>query len=388
MPDWTARRLGDLPPYLFVDIDRKKAAALAAGRDVIDFGVGDPDRPTPGFVVERLAAAAADRVHHRYPPAVGTARLRRAVAAFVERRFGVTADPDGEVLVLIGTKEGLGHLPLGVLDPGDTALVPQPGYPVYQSACLFAGARIHTMALSGDRGWLPDLAAIPTDVAASAKLMYLNYPNNPTAATAPLAFFEEAVEFARQHQILIAQDAAYSEVFFDEPPPSILQIPGARDVAIEFHSLSKTFNMTGWRVGFAVGNPSAIAALAKVKAHVDSGQFGAIQEAASVALERLDHPDVQGTRERYRRRRDALVDGLRQLGYEVDRPRATFYVWVRCPGGYPSMEFATRLLDEAAVVVVPGIGFGRQGEGHFRMALTVDGDRIEEALVRMRRIRR
>ena len=387
MRNWAARRLGNLPPYLFVEIDRAKAEALAAGREVIDFGVGDPDRPTPAFIVDRLAATIGDAAHHRYPPGVGSPRFRRATAAFMERRFDVRLDPDHEVLGLIGSKEGLGHLPLAVLNPGDRALVPQPAYPVYQAAALFAGADVYPLALSEDRAWLPDFGAIPSDVLESARLMFLNYPNNPTGATASPAFFEEVVAFARRHDILIAQDAAYSEVFFGQPPPSILQVDGAAEVAVEFHSLSKTFNMTGWRVGFAVGNASAIAALAVVKSNIDSGQFGAIQEAACAALESPHHAEVRAVIDRYRGRRDALVEGLRQMGISVATPEATFYVWARCPAGYTSMEFATKLLEEAAVVVVPGIGFGPPGEGYFRMALTVGRPRIAEALERMRRVR-
>jgi LL-diaminopimelate aminotransferase len=386
MDDWTARRLADLPPYLFVEIDRRKRQALAEGRDVIDFGIGDPDRPTPEFIVDRLAQAARDPAHHRYPAEAGLPRLRRGAARFFRRRFGVALDPDHQILTLIGSKEGLGHLPLAVVDPGDTVIVPQPGYPVYHAAALFAGARIQPIPLAADRDWLPDLANIPSKFHTSARMMFLNYPNNPTAATAPLAFFEEAVAFARRHRILIAQDAAYSEVYFDEPPPSILQVDGADEVAVEFHSLSKTFNMTGWRLAFAVGNASAIAALAKVKSNVDSGQFGAIQEAACAALESPDHEVVSRTIDTYRRRREILVTGLRELGVSVAMPKATFFVWARCPAGYTSMEFATKLLGEAAVVVVPGVGFGPAGEGYFRLALTVTADRIQEALERIRRV--
>ncbi|MBN1491315.1 MAG: LL-diaminopimelate aminotransferase [Phycisphaerae bacterium] len=382
-----AARLDALPPYLFVEIDRRKRAAIEAGKDVINLGVGDPDRPTPGFIVERMQAAVADPKNHRYPFDEGVPAFRQEAARWFSQRFGVELDWRTEVLTLIGSKEGIGHLPLGVVNPGDYVLVPQPGYPVYQSATLLAGASPFVMDLTETRNWLPDLAAIPADVCKRASLMYLNYPNNPTAAIAPRTFYEEVVAFARQHKMLIAQDAAYSELYFDAKPISILEVPGARDVAIEFHSLSKTFNMTGWRLGFAVGHADAIAALAKVKANMDSGQFNAIQWAGVEAMRRIDDGEIRALRDMYRERRDVLVAGLRKLGLRVRSPEATFYVWAACPEGCDSMSFVTRLLEEADVVTIPGIGFGKAGEGYFRMALTVGSDRIREALERLAKVK-
>lgn len=389
MPFQRARRLDRLPPYLFIEIDRKKRAALDAGKDVIDFGVGDPDRPTPGFIVDRLAEAAADAKHHRYPPGIGIAAFREAAAAWFERRFGVVLDPQTEVLALIGTKEGLGHLPLAVVNPGDRVLVPQPGYPVYESASIFAGGEPVSMPLSEERLFLPDLNGIGADTLGKTSLMFVNYPNNPTGAVADAAFYERCVGLARAHDFVVCSDAAYSELYFDDDdrPGSILERPGAKDVAVEFHSLSKTFNMTGWRIGFAAGNADVLAALAKIKGNIDSGQFGAVQEAAVTALQHIDGPEVAENRSIYKQRRDRLVEGLNRLGFEVRSPRATFYVWARCPTGQDSMACAGRLLDEAGVVAIPGIGFGGPGEGYVRFALTVGVERIDAALERMAGVR-
>lgn len=383
MSRWSAERLSRLPAYLFVETDRRKREALAAGRDVIDFGVGDPDLPTPGFIVERMAEAIRRPEHHRYAPSAGTAEFRRAAAEYLEERFGVRLDAETEVLSLIGTKEGLGHLPTAVVNPGEVVLVPEPGYPVYAAGAVFAGGSCHTMALTSERGWLPRLEDIPPAVARRARLMYLNYPNNPTGACASRAFYEEAVAFAREYGILIAQDAPYCELAFETPPESILQVPGAKEAAIEFHSLSKTFHMTGWRVGFAVGNREALAALAKVKSNLDSGVFAAIQEAGVTALRNRAHPEVRGLVAMYRRRRDVLVGGLRVAGWPVEPPPATFFVWARCPGGRDSQSVARRLLDECDVVAIPGAGFGACGEGYVRFALTVGEERIAEAARRI-----
>ncbi len=380
-----ASRLDQLPPYLFIDIDRKKRAAIAAGKDVIDFGVGDPDRPTPKFIIDRMAQTVYDPKNHRYPYDAGFPEYKSAAAAWFARRFGVLLDPSTEILTLIGSKEGLGHLPLAVLNPGDVGLVPTPGYPVYHAATLFAGGVPYAMPLAAERKFLPNLDAIPADVLAKARLMFLNYPNNPTGAVASVDFFERAVALARKHDFLICSDAPYSETFFDlsDRPPSIMQVPGAKDVAIEMHSLSKTFNMTGWRIAFAVGNAEVLAALAKVKGNMDSGAFGAIQQAGALALEKIDGPDVAEIRETYKRRRDALVPILNKAGFTVELPRATFFVWARCPAGYDSMGCATRLLEEQSIVAIPGIGFGAAGEGFVRFALTVEVDRIKEAGVRL-----
>lgn len=380
-----ASRLDQLPPYLFIEIDRRKRAAIAAGKDVIDFGVGDPDRPTPTFIIDRMARTIYDPRNHRYPYDAGYPEFKQAAASWLAGRFGVRVDPAAEILTLIGSKEGLGHLPLAVLNPGEMALVPTPGYPVYNAATLFAGGVTHWMPLAEERGFLPDLDAIPAGVLAKTRLMFLNYPNNPTGAVASVEFFEKAVALARRHGFLICSDAPYSETFFDDNdrPPSILQVPGAKECCIEMHSLSKTFNMTGWRIAFAVGNADVLAALAKVKGNMDSGAFGAVQQAAALALEQIDHPDVAAIRRTYRERRDALVPVLRQAGFATAMPRATFFVWSRCPAGYDSMGCATKLLEEAAIVAIPGVGFGPQGEGYVRFALTVEVDRIGEAGRRM-----
>lgn len=386
MPFQPSDRIQALPPYLFVEIDRRKRAALAADKDVIDFGVGDPERPTPDFVVERLAQAARKPANHRYPHQTGSPALRKTVAAFLARRYGVELDPLSEILILIGSKEGLGHLPLALVNPGQAVLVPDPGYPVYTSATIFAGGSLHRFDLSEERGWLPDLGAIPSAASRAAVLMYVNYPSNPIGTVAPLSFYEELVRFAREYDIVVAQDAAYNEMYFHEPPPSILQVEGAREVAIEFHSASKSFNMTGWRVAFAAGNAEVVSALARIKANLDSGQFTAIQEAAGAAFERYDCPEVARTRAVYEERVQLMTTGLRALGFRVQDPRATFYVWAGLPAGYDSMGAVSRLIEEAAIIAAPGNGFGCNGEGYIRFALTVEIERVREALERMQRM--
>ena len=383
-----ATRLRELPPYLFVEIDRKKREAFAAGRDVIDFGVGDPDLATHDFIVDRAAQAVRDPANHRYALGIGRPDFRGCIAEFFSTRYGVKLSPDDEILALLGSKEGLGHLALAVVNPGDTALIPDPAYPVYRSGTIFAGGRPYTVPLTGEHGWLPDLEAIPTDVARAAAVFFLNYPNNPTGAVADLAFFERLVDFGRRHDIVIAHDAAYNEMYLceDDRPPSILQVRGARDVAVELHSASKTFNMTGWRVAFAAGNRDVLAALARIKANLDSGVFGAIQDAACAAYAGINRPELTATRRIYRERAEALTQGLRAVGFEVAAPRATFYVWARVPDGYDSMELAARLLDQAAIVCIPGAGFGKQGRDHVRFALTVEIDRVRAAVERMREL--
>ncbi len=383
MPFEMSKRLQALPPYLFIEIDRKRRAAIAAGKDVINLGVGDPDRPTPEFIIKKMAQSIQEPKNHRYPFDEGVPEFRQEAAKFMKARFGVDIDWQTELITLIGSKEGIGHLPLAVVNPGDKVLVPQPGYPVYQAASIFAGGEPYHMPLTQANGFLPDLSAIPTDIARKASLMFLNYPNNPTAACATLDFFRQAVEFAKSHNIVIAQDAAYSELFFDQPPVSILQIPGARDLSIEFHSLSKTFNMTGWRLGWAVGNADIVTALAKVKGNMDSGQFNAIQHAGIEALTHIQCAEVKALRDMYRQRRDTLVSGLKKIGFDVQTPQATFYVWARCPKGLESMAVAGRALEEASVVMIPGAGFGQPGEGYVRFALTVETERIAEAMKRL-----
>lgn len=386
MPE-CARRIAAIPPYLFAEIDRKKAEARARGVDVIDLGIGDPDRPTPGHVVERLQREAANPAWHRYPSYVGAPAFRRAVAGWYRRRFGVELDPDREVMALIGSKEGIAHIVWAYVDPGDVALVPDPGYPVYRTHVLLAGGTPWEMRLLPERGFLPDLGAVPDEVARRARIMWLNYPNNPTAAVADLAFFEEAVAFCRRHDILLCHDAAYTETAYGGyVAPSVLQVPGAKEVAVEFHSLSKPFNMTGWRIGMAVGNPDAVRALGVIKTNTDSGQFTAVQQAGIAALEETPASFFAEMNEVYRRRRDLVVGALRDLGVPVEPPRATFYVWAPVPPGHTSAGFAEALLEQAGVVVAPGNGYGPGGEGYFRISLTVPDDRLEEAVARLRRL--
>lgn len=375
-----AERMGMLPPYLFARIDEMKAAKIRAGVDVIDLGVGDPDLPTPSFVVDELCRAARDPAHHHYPSYAGMADYRKAVAAWYRSRFGVDLDPASEVLALMGSKDGIAHAPEAFVNPGDFVLAPSPGYPVYRTSTLFAEGRVYEMPLLSENHFIPVLEDIPKKVAGAAKVMFLNYPNNPTSAVTLPGFFERAVEFAREHGIIIIHDNAYSEISYDGyRAPSFLETEGAMEVAIEMHSLSKTFNMTGWRIGMAVGNPEILAGLGRVKTNVDSGVFDAVQRAAIAAL--LGPDDcVRDACRIYQQRRDLLVGGLRELGFAVDAPRATFYVWMAVED---CMGFATRMLDEAGIVVTPGIGFGSGGDGYVRFALTRSTDRIRQALDRM-----
>jgi LL-diaminopimelate aminotransferase len=386
MPFEKSERLRKLPPYLFAEIDKKKKAAIAAGRDVINLGVGDPDRPTPAPIIKSLQHHAENPAFHQYALDQGAPELKRSIAAFCKARYDLDLDPETEILPLIGSKEGIAHFPLAVLNPGDISLVPDPCYPVYRSSSMFAGADVYSMPLELRLGFRPDLGAIPADVYARARLMFLNYPNNPTGGTADRAFFEEIVRLAGAHDLVVAQDAAYNEMYFEEPPPSLLQVPGARERSIEFHSLSKTFNMTGWRVGFAIGGAPLIAALGQIKANVDSGIFTAIQFAARTALDEYQTlgPPIRAL---YKERRDAFISALRKIGWEVTAPRATFYVWIPCPKGYSSTELCTRLLEEADVVTTPGVGFGRSADGYIRAALTVETPRLIEAVERIGRLK-
>ena len=381
-----AERLQKLPPYLFAEIDKKKKAALAAGRDVINLGVGDPDRPTPAPIIQSLQKNVENPSFHQYALDQGAPELRQSIAAFCKKRYGVDLDPNSEILPLIGSKEWIAHFPLAVLNPGDISLVPDPCYPVYRSSSFFAGADVYTMPLEPSLGFRPDLDAIPADVYTRARLLFLNYPNNPTGGTADLPFFEKVVDLAKAHNLVIAQDAAYNEMYFDRPAPSILQVPGAKDHAVEFHSLSKTFNMTGWRVGFAIGGAPLIAALGQVKANTDSGIFTAIQFAAKTALDEYDTltPPIRAL---YKERRDAFVSAMKSIGWEVPTPEATFYVWIPCPKGYTSTELCSRILDEADVVTTPGLGFGRTADGFIRAALTVDTPRLLQAVERIGKLK-
>lgn len=383
MPE-LADRLKRLPPYLFAEIDRKKREVRARGVDVIDLGIGDPDLPTPPHIIQALKTAAEDPENHRYPSYEGLPAFRQAVADWYAKRFNVRLDPEQEVLTLVGSKEGTAHMPLAFVNPGDVVLVPDPGYPVYAAGTWFAGGEVHWMPLRRENRFLPDLSAIPGDVARRAKLMYLNYPNNPTAAVATRDFFARVVSFARSHGILVCHDLMYSELKFDGfEPPSILEIEGARDVAVEFHSLSKTYSMTGWRLGFCVGNAKAVGGLGQVKTNVDSGVFQAVQYAGIAALTG-SHELAEQYRRTYQQRRDIVIAGLKALGWDVDVPKGTFFVWAPVPGGLDSRRFATRLLEEVGVVVTPGVGFGPSGEGFYRIALTVPEARLAEAMKRLK----
>ena len=382
-----ADRLRQLPPYLFKEIDRKKAEIKAKGVDIIDLGVGDPDLPTPNHIIEEMKQAVCDPANHRYPSYSGMNDFREAVAGWYQERFGVDLDPEREVVSLIGSKEGLAHFPLAFIDPGDIALVPTPAYPVYHIATLFAGGESFFMPLLSKNDYLPDLNEIPKSVAERAKILFINYPNNPTAAVADLRFFEEVVAFAKKYQIIVCHDAAYTEMSFDGyRPPSFLEAKGAKEVGVEFHSLSKTFNMTGWRIGFAVGNEQGMEGLGAIKSNIDSGVFQAVQMAGIKALQG-DAACVKEMIRVYQERRDVVVQGLRDSGFQVTSPKATFYLWVQVPEGYSSAQLATRLLEEAGVVVTPGNGFGEPGEGYFRIALTQRKERLAEALERLKKMR-
>ncbi len=378
-----SERLKRLPPYLFVELDRLKAEAKARGVDVIDLGVGDPDLPTPDHIVQAAIEAVKKPENHHYPSSIGMRSFREAAAQWFEKRFGISLDPDTEVVTLIGSKEGIAHFPLAFVNPGEVVLVPTPSYPVYHIGTLFAGGETYYLPLLEENGFLPDLSTVPSEVLSRAKILWLNYPNNPTAAIADVGFFNQVVDFARKHGLIVAHDAAYTELYFDDyRPPSLLQAEGAKEVGLEFHSLSKTYCMTGWRIAFAVGNPELISGLAKVKNNVDSGAFQAVQEAGIAALTG-DQSCVEEFRRIFKERRDVVVEGLQKLGFQVEKPKATFYVWAKVPAGYSSADFCAKLLQEAGIVVTPGNGFGDPGEGFFRIALTVDKDRLKEALARI-----
>ncbi|TET86368.1 MAG: LL-diaminopimelate aminotransferase [Desulfobacteraceae bacterium] len=379
-----AERLKKLPPYLFKEIDRKKTEVRAQGVDIIDLGIGDPDLPTPPHIIEALKKAAEDPANHRYPSYSGMGDFKEAVAKWYQERFGVELDPDTEVVSLIGSKEGIAHFPLAFVNPGDVALVPAPAYPVYHIATMFAGGESYFMPLLSENRFLPDLNAIPDKITSRARIMFINYPNNPTSAVADLEFFRKVVEFARDNNILVCHDAAYTEMAFDGyRPPSFLAADGAKEVGIEFHSFSKTYNMTGWRIGFAVGNREAIDGLGAIKSNIDSGVFQAVQMAGIEAI-RGDQSCVRDMVQVYSRRRDLMVKGLQDVGFEVESPRATFYLWIKVPEGYTSAELTERLLEDAGLVVTPGNGFGEPGEGYFRIALTQKRERLAEAVQRLK----
>jgi LL-diaminopimelate aminotransferase len=380
-----ADRLAAVPPYLFAEIDRVKNEVKERGVDIISLGIGDPDMPTPEFIIDALDKAVRRAENHQYPSYVGLPSFRKSVADWYSRRFGVQLDPASEVVSLIGSKEGIAHFPLAFVNPGDLVLVPTPCYPVYPIATAFAGGQVEYLPLLDENDFLPDLDAVSPDTWRKAKMLFLNFPGNPTSAVAPRSFLEKCVALCREHGVILLHDAAYTEIYYDpaNKPMSILEVEGGKDVAIEFHSLSKTYNMTGWRVGMAVGNPDLVRGLGKIKENVDSGIFQAVQEAGIVALDTGD-AFCNGLREVYRKRRDVVAAALRQNGFSFREPQATFYIWARIPEGYAtSAEFVTRLLQETGVVVTPGNGFGAPGEGYFRISLTVDTPLLEEAVSRI-----
>ncbi len=378
-----AQRIETIPPYLFAEIDKKKEEAIKRGVDIINLGIGDPDQPTPNNIIKKLRESVQDPKTHDYPPYAGTAEFRQAVALWYKNRFRIDLDPDKEVMALIGSKEGIAHIFLAFIDPGDFSLIPDPGYPVYKTATLFANGFPYTMPLLEENNFLPDLEEIDEEVAQRAKLMFINYPNNPTAAVANKNFFEKVVKFAKKYDILVCHDFAYSEMTFDDfKTTSFLEVDGAKDIGIEFHSLSKTYNMTGWRLGFAVGNKEAISALSIIKTNIDSGVFKAIQEAG---IEALTGPqdNIERMNKIYTGRRNVVINGLNKLGWNLKPTKATFYIWIPTLNKMSSMEFSNLLLEKTGIIVTPGIGYGEYGESYVRIALTVEEKRLEEAVERM-----
>ena len=380
-----AQRIQTIPPYLFAEIDKKKEEAIKRGIDIINLGIGDPDQPTPNNIIEKLRESVKDPNTHNYPPYQGTAEFRQAIASWYKNRFGVNLDPEQEVMALIGSKEGIAHIFLAFIDPGDFSLIPDPGYPVYKTATLFANGFPYIMPLLEENNFLPDLEEIDEEVAQRAKLMFINYPNNPTAAVANKDFFEKVVKFAKKYDILICHDFAYSEMTFDNyKANSFLEVDGAKEVGIEFHSLSKTYNMTGWRLGFAVGNQEAISALSVIKTNIDSGVFKAIQQAG---IEALTGPqdNIEKMNNIYTGRRNVVINGLNKLGWNLKPTKATFYIWIPSLNKMSSMEFSNLLLEKTGIIVTPGIGYGKYGEGYVRIALTVEEKRLEEAIERIKK---
>jgi LL-diaminopimelate aminotransferase len=381
-----SKKLLALPPYLFLEMDKAKKKARAQGRDIIDLGIGDPDQPTPSHIIEKLYHAVQDPATHRYALDQGMPVLRQAIADWYNNSFGVQLNPENEILPLIGSKEGIAHFPLAFLNSGDYSLVPDPCYPPYKGGTILAGGKPLLMPLLESNSFLPDFKKIPKAALKKARILYLNYPNNPTGAIAEKNFYCQALEFAKRNKLVIISDLAYSQISYDGyRPPSFLEIEGAKDAAIEFHSLSKTYNMTGWRIGWACGNAQLVGALAKVKSNIDSGIFSALQLAGIAALA-SPGKIVLDTRRLYQQRRDALIEGLRSIGWKVEPPRATFYIWIKIPPKKDSISFAGFLLEKANLVVTPGVGFGKYGEGYIRMALTVSREKILEAIERLRKI--
>ena len=388
-----SRRLKRLPPYLFLEIDRDKRKAKTQGKDFIDFGIGDPDQPTPKHIITSLNKAAGNSINHRYALDRGMPALRQAIAAWYKMRFGVLLNPETEILPLIGSKEGIAHLPLAILNPGEYSLIPDPCYPPYRGGTILAGGKVYSLPLLERNDFLPELKKIPANILNKARLLYVNYPNNPTAAIAKEGFYQELVRVAQKNNIIVISDLAYSEICFDRfKTRSFLEIKGAKNVGIEFHSLSKTYNMTGWRIGWVCGNKSLVGALSKVKSNIDSGIFSAVQIAGIAAL-RSPREHIKKMCRVYQERRDILVEGLNSLGWQVVKPKATFYLWARIPDyNSPivpkgnSIAFAQRLLKKAGIVVTPGVGLGKCGEGYIRFALTIDKKRIREAIGRLKNL--
>ena len=380
-----SRRMDKLPPYLFAEIEKKIAVKRKAGVDVISLGIGDPDLPTPAYIVEEMKRQLDDPRNHRYPTTAGLESFGQAIARFYERRFGVQIDPDEEFLPFMGSKEGLAHICWSTLDPGDLALVPDPGYPVYAGCTLLAGAEPRLMPLRPENDFLPDLDAISPQEARRAKLLFISYPNNPTSAIVTGDFFARVVEFATKWDIAVVHDNPYSELTFDGyVAPSFLATPGAKDIGVEFWSFSKPFNMTGWRIGFGVGNREILEPLWRLKSNLDSGVFEAIQRTAAAVLDGpWDFVDQMNAI--YTRRRDVLAEALDSIGLGVEKPKATIYMWIPVPAGYTSAGFAEHVLDQAGVVITPGNGYGAAGEGFVRISLTAPDDRIQEAVERIRR---
>ncbi len=381
-----AERLQKLPPYLFVEIDRIKKKLLTEGKDIIDLGIGDPDLATPEEIIEELYTAVQDPSNHRYPLDLGISEFRYAIAEWFQKRFGVELDPDKEILPLIGSKEGIAHFPLAIVNPGDIVLIPEPLYPPYRSGAIFAGAKIYYLPLRKENGFLPRLEDISKNILSRTKILYLNYPNNPTTAVVDKEYLKFVVNMAQQYGFCVLYDNAYSELTFDGyRAPSILEVEGGKEVAIEFHSFSKTYNMTGWRLGWACGNTELIEALRQIKSNIDSGVFNPIQYAGIKALQIYDS-HISRLLKIYTERRDLFVTGLRKGGWMVDFPKATFYIWARIPDGNSSAEFCKLLLENCYIVATPGSGFGPSGEGYVRFALTTRKERLQEAIDRIKKI--
>lgn len=378
-----SRRVTEVPPYLFAEMDKVEREMKEKGVDVVSLGVGDPDLPTPAPIIESLNRASKDPVNHRYSPYEGLFDFRSAAADWYKRRFGVDLDPLREVHALMGVKEGVIHFLLSIMDPGDLILVMDPSYPIYEVGARFAGGEVYRVPLLEENGFLPKLSSIPEKIARKAKILFINYPHNPTASTASIEFFQELIEFARDYEIIVCNDLVYSELYFGkERPPSILQVKGAKERVVEFHSLSKTFNMTGWRIGFAVGNPDLIAGLGVIKTNTDSGLFRPIQIAGITALHQ-EFKEQNYLREIYERRREFVVSKLKEIGLKVESPKATFYVWTPLPWGESSIDFCKRILERSGVVLGPGVAWGSCGEGYFRIALTLGEERLKLGMERL-----